>query len=69
MVRGALAGAVGTYAIDLTTYLDVVVRARASSSVPGDTAQGIAERLGLSLATGDDEATTNRRNGLGALMG
>lgn len=64
-----MAGAVGTYAIDLTTYLDVVVRARASSSVPGDTAQRIAESAGLRFATGDDEAATNRRNGLGALMG
>jgi hypothetical protein len=66
---GAIAGAVGTYAIDVTTYLDVILRARPSSSVPGDTVERILRRVGIDVASGDDERATARRNGLGALMG
>jgi hypothetical protein len=68
LVAGAAAGAVGTIALDVTTYLDMFVRGRPASSVPSDAAGKLAELAGLDL--GDDEDTAaNRKSGLGALLG
>jgi hypothetical protein len=52
----------GTLALDVATYADVLVRGRPPSQVPADTAGTLAERASVEL----DE---NRRSGLGALMG
>jgi hypothetical protein len=62
LAAGAAAGAIGTLALDVTTYADVVVRGRPPSQVPAETAGTLAEEAGVEL----DE---NRRRGLGALMG
>jgi hypothetical protein len=68
LVAGAAAGAVGTIALDITTYLDMAVRGRPASSIPSDAAGKLAELAGLDL--GDDKETAgNRRSGLGALLG
>ncbi len=70
VLRGLLAGAAGTMALDVYTYGDMTVRGRAASEVPAKTAGALAERVGLdAFAHGDDDATKNRRSGAGALFG
>ncbi len=64
VLTGTAAGAVGTVALNIATYVDMAVRAR-----PGV----IADKAGIDLATGtgDDakEEEKNRESGLGALLG
>ncbi len=60
--RGLMAGAAGTTALDVVTYLDMAVRGRASSDVPARTAARIAESMGLVLGE-------NRSTASGALLG
>lgn len=62
MGRGLLAGAAGTAAIEITTYLDMAIRDRPASSLPKETAKAIASRAGVSL----DE---NRSVASGGLLG
>jgi len=78
MLRGALigaaAGAVGTVALDVVTYADMLVRARPASGVPGNTAAALAARAGVDLrgegqGPEDQAKAEQRRSGLGALMG
>jgi hypothetical protein len=71
LLWGIAAGAVGTIALDVATYLDMVVRARPASSLPAEVAGALAERAGVELAAGgnDSEPAGNRRSGLGALFG
>ncbi|MDQ2785144.1 MAG: hypothetical protein M3Y58_09110 [Chloroflexota bacterium] len=70
---GMAAGAVGTVALNIATYVDMAVRARPASSVPAKLAGVIADKAGLDLATGTGEAAKeeekNRESGLGALLG
>ena len=42
MVDGAIAGAVGSAALNVVSYLDMVVRARPASSTPQDSAGRLA---------------------------
>lgn len=65
--RGILAGAAGTIALDVATYLDMAVRGRPPSSLPSSAAGRLAGTLHLPL--GEGEAADNRRSGLGALLG
>lgn len=68
--RGILAGAAGTAALNVVTNLDMAVRGRASSNVPAQTAQRLADEAGADLAPrGDDQTAQNRSQGLGALLG
>lgn len=67
LAAGALAGAVGTLALDAVTYLDIAGRGREPSSVPASVAGRIADEAGVDL--GDDEHAGNRREAIGALMG
>lgn len=77
MIREALlgtaAGAVGTMALNATTYGDMVVRGRGSSNVPSQIAGQLADKLGIDLSAEDEESdgstTQNRKSGLGALQG
>jgi hypothetical protein len=71
LLWGIAAGAVGTIALDVVSYLDMVVRARPASSTPAEVAGALAERAGVELAAdgNDSEAAANRRSGLGALLG
>jgi hypothetical protein len=71
ILTGATAGAVGTVALNATTYADMVIRVRPSSGVP---AQGTGKlvgkaRLDLSGEGSDEQAVQNREGGLGALSG
>lgn len=67
VARGALAGAVGALALDATSYLDMLVRGRPPSELPGQVAGQIAQQSGLDLGAGEQAA--NRRSALGALLG
>jgi hypothetical protein len=69
-LRGATAGAAGTVALDITTYLDMAIRGRSSSGVPATVAGSLTETAGIDLAPdGNSEAAENRKSGIGALMG
>lgn len=68
MVRGAVAGAAGTSALNAATYLDMAARARPSSSTPQQAIETLAERAGHPIP-GDGEEKQNRLTGLGALSG
>jgi hypothetical protein len=63
--RGVVAGAAGTVALQAVTYLDMLGRGRPPSSLPGEAAARLADRAGMDLR-GDDEASANRREALGA---
>ena len=71
VVAGAIAGAAGTVALNMATYMDQAVRGRPASSTPSDAVGRAASRLGLTgLATGNSSAKAdNRRTGTGALLG
>jgi len=49
----------------------MAVRARPSSDVPAQTAEKLAEKVGVNLSAkgGDEEATQARQSGAGALLG
>jgi hypothetical protein len=68
---GVVAGALGTLALDVTTYADVAVRGRPTSDVPSKTVAKLAEEAGIdALAESNtDETAANRRSGVGALLG
>lgn len=68
---GLVAGAAGTAALNITTYLDMLVRARPGSSVPATVAGEMADRAGVeSLSVQNEgEEAQNRRSGAGALLG
>jgi hypothetical protein len=74
-LEGAAAGAIGTAALNIATYLDMTVRGRPSSGVPGQVAAKIAHRLGIDLGAGAesgddaDQKAQARTSGAGALMG
>jgi len=70
---GAAAGAVGTVALNVTTYADMALRGRAASSVPSEAAGRLAEKVGIDLSAEGEEqdgpTAQNRKSGLGALQG
>jgi hypothetical protein len=68
LIHGVVAGAAGTALINLTTYLDMAVRARPPSEIPQQDVDALAARAGVTL--GDDEETVQaRRSALGSLSG
>ncbi|GGM22704.1 hypothetical protein GCM10011608_04390 [Micromonospora sonchi] len=67
LADGLVVGAVGSTALNILTYLDMVVRARPASQTPEESAGKAADALRLNL--GPSEAAAARRSGLGALMG
>ncbi|MFC0506171.1 hypothetical protein [Micromonospora costi] len=67
LTDGAIAGAVGSTALNVVTYLDMVLRARPASSTPDDAVGRLAGAVHVDLGTGPK--ATNRRSGLGALLG
>ncbi len=73
VLRGVIAGAAGTMALDVVTYADIVWRGRGSSDVPAQLAGKMADALGISLTekTGDagKEQASNRKSGIGSLLG
>ncbi|MGI8682681.1 MAG: hypothetical protein ACR2JO_11260 [Mycobacteriales bacterium] len=71
LLVGIAAGATGTAALNVVTYLDMALRARPSSEVPAQVAEKMAEKSGIDLAKGIDpgEPVDNRKEGIGALLG
>ncbi|MEO7021678.1 MAG: hypothetical protein ABI234_16110 [Ktedonobacteraceae bacterium] len=71
--RGLLAGAVGTVAINMATYVDMALRGRPSSNAPAQMASKLASMAHLPLSQHDsgaeDETAQHRASGLGALLG
>ncbi len=67
LARGAIAGALGTFAINASTYVDMAVRGRPSSDVPEKTIQHYADEFGVDF--GDDSKGNARRSGVAALSG
>ena len=68
LLIGLAAGAAGTTALNAVSYLDMTVRARPSSSTPEDTAEKLADRIGIDIP-GDEDERINRLAGLGPLTG
>lgn len=68
IVRGLLAGAAGTTALNATTYLDMAVRGRGSSSTPEQVVDETADKVGVSIP-GDRSSRQNRLQGMGPLSG
>lgn len=72
-LRGMVAGAAGTVALDLATYADMALRGRSSSSAPSKMVDKVTRQLHLPLSPqgvgAQDETTQNRESGLGALLG
>ncbi len=68
VLKGALAGAAGTTALNAVTYADMVLRGRGASSTPEQVVEELARRSGLTIP-GSDEVRQNRVEGLSALAG
>jgi hypothetical protein len=66
---GLASGAVGTTALNLTTYLDMAWRGRGASEMPAKAATTLGEKVGMRLPADDEEATENRKTALGSLLG
>lgn len=72
---GVVAGAVGTVALDISTYADMAIRGRSSSNAPAKLVSTMADTLGLPLssqgvkANDQNQTAQNRESGIGALMG
>ena len=70
---GAVAGAVGTVALDVTTYVDMAIRGRSSSGAPSQMVSILAKAVGLPLSSqgvgSEDQTAQNRESGLGTLLG
>jgi hypothetical protein len=49
-LKGLLAGAAGTVALDIATYADMALRARSSSNGPSKMVSTIANRIHLPLS-------------------
>lgn len=71
LLRGAIAGAAGTIALDQTTYGDMLIRGRGASSVPARMAGVLAEQFGIAPLSPESRSDTadNRREVAGALLG
>lgn len=75
IMTGAAAGAVGTVALNATTYLDMLLRGRPESKVPAKVAGKMAEEAGVDLAPEAEQQkeaeqkSQSRRSAIGALMG
>lgn len=68
LAHGAIAGAVGTAALNASTYLDMAVRGRPASTTPDQMAQRLLDALHLGQAA-DEETRQARSTGLGAFLG
>jgi hypothetical protein len=65
---GLAAGAAGTTALNATTYLDMAIRGRPSSSTPQELVAKVADEAGTPIP-GDGAERENRLDGLGPLGG
>jgi hypothetical protein len=68
LLAGAAAGAAGTTALDVITYLDIAVRGRPTSTTPQRTVEAMSRLFGLTVP-GSGDLLANRLLGVGALTG
>jgi len=68
LLSGAVAGAAGTTALNVITYLDIAVRGRPTSNTPERTVEAMANLFGLTVP-GTGDVLAKRISGLGALTG
>lgn len=69
---GTAAGAVGTTALNITTWGDMALRGRPASRIPAEMAGTLARDAGIDLTMGLDDSPAkleHRKTGLGMLMG
>jgi hypothetical protein len=66
VLRGAAAGAAGTTALNVVTYLDMALRGRPASSTPQKTVEKLADAAHLTVP-GDTQHRASRLEGLGGL--
>jgi len=71
LLVGAAASAVGTVALDATSYADMLLRGRGASAVTQTVAQKLAEKAGIDALSSPepDEPTKNRQTAVGSLLG
>jgi xanthosine utilization system XapX-like protein len=70
IVAGLAAGAAGTLALNVAGYLDMLVRGRSASTLPGDVAGRLADEIGLPLdfdVEPDDDADDDADDDDGAV--
>lgn len=68
LIKGALAGAAGTTALNAATYLDMAVRGRPASDTPQQAVDELTKRAGHPVP-GSGDTRGNRLAGLGPLLG
>jgi hypothetical protein len=68
LIRGAMAGAAGTTALNAAGYADMAWRGRPSSSTPQQAVEELARRAGVEIP-GSGGERDNRLEGVGALAG
>jgi hypothetical protein len=68
LAYGAIAGAVGTTALNAVTYADMALRGRPASSTPERMVERSADLLGLAIP-GDEQQRQARKAGLAPLLG
>lgn len=68
---GIVAGAFGTFILNLVTYLDMIVQGRSASAVPSQIAGRVAEKANFEPIAEHNQApeASARRSATGALMG
>ncbi len=70
---GVVAGAVGTVALNVSTYTDMAIRGRPSSNAPAQLVNALARFAGLAPSgqggSTQDQTVQHRESGLGALFG
>lgn len=70
LMRGMIAGAAGTLALNILTYLDMLVRGRPPSQLPSQAAERFLGKAEGALGIDEsEEKAPNRRSAAGALMG
>ena len=71
LIAGLAAGAVGTSALNLATYLDMAVRARPASETPAEVVGELEDRAPIHFPGHGkrSEEASNRRQAVGALLG
>jgi hypothetical protein len=66
---GTAAGAVGTAALNIASYADMASRGRPASEAPATMVKNVASSIGIDALAADDDSASNRRSGVGALLG
>jgi hypothetical protein len=68
VLLGAAAGAAGTTALNMLTYMDMAARGRPASSTPETTVEKLSDVTHVPIP-GDEDTRENRISGLGSLTG